>query len=122
MFFVHRPKNIRLTKKTRIRITFYCMLYNFYLKQFYMKQRIKKNLGGRLDSLQPNPTALDTVACHSVRARWIQSRASHICTVLHFTIQAYTPTPNLGHSTQACNHCSTTTVLSQRRQVQFFSQ
>ena len=50
------PKNIRLTKKTRIRIAClflqHCMLYNFYLRHFCTRPIIKKFLGWRLDSLQ----------------------------------------------------------------------
>ena len=50
MFFDHRPKNIRLTKKnTRIRITFHYMLYNFYLTHFSIRAIIKNFFDGRLD-------------------------------------------------------------------------
>ena len=60
MFFDHRPKNIRLTKKTRIRITFHCMLYNFYLRKFYEKRIIKKKLAGAWIPLNKSPLGFAT--------------------------------------------------------------
>ena len=45
--------------------------------------------------IQSNPKTHDPVAYYSVRTRWVQSRASHICSLLHLTIQHIPPPPIL---------------------------
>ena len=54
--------------------------------------------------IQANPTAHDPVAYYSVRTLWVQSRASHVCSFMHLTIQPYLPTPTLCHPDRHCTH------------------